>query len=174
MTEPHIRKPDEPVLLVLKMQPPWVFIDEIRRFVQAFVFCACPGEGREEQLALAVHEMMQNAAPRAGRDQVELVLEVLPDKDQVTISVSNPCTDQEYAVLCDRLAAMNREQDPLAHYLRTMREVPRDVRGGLGLARIRFESQLELSAHRDGNRVTVVARGKLRPTQIKVPGSVHG
>ncbi len=33
-----------PIYLMLRMKPPWVFVDEIRRFVESFCACACPGQ----------------------------------------------------------------------------------------------------------------------------------
>ena len=51
-----IPEPRQPVYLMLRMKPPWVFIDEIRRFVESFCACACAvAANRESQLALAVH-----------------------------------------------------------------------------------------------------------------------
>lgn len=174
MADPIPHDPQAPVMLAIRMQPPWVFIDELRRFVQSFCACACPGQGREEQVALAVHELMQNAAPRAGERSVELVLEVMPAEDLVRVSVSNPCDAEEYAVLAERLARMAAEPDALKFYVATMRETPTNTRGGLGLARVRFEAQLELSAAWVDGRVTVVAAGRLRAPAIVVPGVSHG
>ena len=79
-----IPEPRQPVYLMLRMKPPWVFIDEIRRFVESFCACACAvAANRESQLALAVHELMQNAVPHSHDEEVDLVLEVDPDADRV-------------------------------------------------------------------------------------------
>lgn len=174
MRETTERDPRATVMLAMRMQPPWVFIDELRRFVQSFCACACPGEGREEQVALAVHELMQNAAPRAGDHSVELVLEVMPAADLVRISVTNPCPAEEYAVLRERLERMAAEPDALKFYVATMRETPMNARGGLGLARVHFEAQLDLSAAWAEGHVTVVAVGRLRPPAIVAHGGSHG
>ncbi len=158
---------------MLRMRPPCVFIDEIRRFVESFCACACPGTSREAQLALAVHELMQNAISASGEDEVSLVLEVDPKDDRVMVTVSNRCTDEEFQTLVDRIDRMNREPDALEHYLRVMREVPASSRGGLGLPRVRFETQLDLSASRTDGRVTVRAEGKVFVPAIKVAGGCH-
>jgi anti-sigma regulatory factor (Ser/Thr protein kinase) len=162
-----------PIYLMLRMKPPWVFVDEIRRFVESFCACACPGETREAQVALAVHELMQNAIPHAGGDSVDLTLQVDPVGDRIEIAVSNPATDEQFADFRGRLDRINLEPDPLQSYLRAMAEAPMNQRGGLGLARIRFEAQLELSITREGNRITVLARGRLRAPQLQVPGGIH-
>jgi len=172
MIQPEtIQHRDFPVQLMIRMSPPWVFIDEIRRFVESFCACACPGEDREAQVALAVHEMMQNAIPHAHGDEVELVLEVSREADCVAIRVTNRCTDSDYEALRERVERMNREADALAHYVKSMRENP-GARGGLGLARVRFEAQLDISVRREAGRVIVEAAGPLRAPRL--PTAIGG
>jgi anti-sigma regulatory factor (Ser/Thr protein kinase) len=161
------------VYLMLRMKPPWVFIDEIRRFVESFCACACTGANRESQLALAVHELMQNAVPHSHDEEVDLVLEVDPDADRVAVAVTNRTTDAEFTAIRDRIARMNSEPDALRHYVRAMKESPVTVRGGLGLARIRFEAQLELSVTRSDTRVTVHATGPLHVPALKLSGGSY-
>jgi len=83
MQTDSLPRSEGPVQLAIRMRPPWRFIDEIRRFVESFCACApgCP-EHREAQLAVAVHELVQNAVPRAGQGDVELLLDVDPGIDQ--------------------------------------------------------------------------------------------
>src|SRR5512133_544349 len=163
----------QPVYLMMRMKPPWVFIDEIRRFVESFCACACTGANRESQLALAVHELMQNAVPHSHDEQVDLVLQVQAETDHVEVSVTNCCTDSEYKAIHDRIAKMNSEPDALRHYVTAMKESPANVRGGLGLARVRFEAQLELSVSRSPGHVTVHATGPLRVPALKIPGGTN-
>ena len=162
-----------PIYLMLRMKPPWVFMDEIRRFVESFCACACPGQSREAQIALAVHELMQNAIPQAGGEDVDLTLQVDPAANRIEIAVSNPCADGPFQELQARVERLNAEPDALRSYLKAMQESPTNTRGGLGLARIRFEAQLELAVLREGRRVTVLARGPLDAPMIQVPGGPH-
>lgn len=174
MSSRDSRLADFPVQLLIRMSPPWVFIDEIRRFTESFCACACPGQDREAQVALAVHELMQNALPHAHGDGVELVLEVNREADAIAIRVTNRCSDEDFELLRERIDRMNREPDALAHYVKMMRENPSTTRGGLGLARVRFEAQLELSVHREAGRVTVEAAGPLRAPRLPAVGGTHG
>jgi anti-sigma regulatory factor (Ser/Thr protein kinase) len=165
----------QPVYLMLRMKPPWVFIDEIRRFVESFCACACTGANRESQLALAVHELMQNAVPHARGEEVELDLEVHPAEGRVSVRVTNECPDEEYASLRARVDAMYREPDALRDYLRTMKEQPTTARGGLGLARVRFEAQMDIRVRRPtADRITVEAEGPLRAPVLAHAGGSHG
>ncbi len=173
MTRPDSARAGQTIFLMLKMRPPWVFIDEIRRFVESFCACACPGDGREEQVALAVHELMQNAIPSARGADVDLMLEVEPARDWISVRVSNPCNDEEWADLRERVGRMNGEPDALKYYVDLMKQTPKNARGGLGLARVRFEAQLELAARREGGRVTVEATGPLRAPALFASGGSH-
>ncbi len=164
----------QPVYLMLRMKPPWVFIDEIRRFVESFCACAATGANRESQLALAVHELMQNAVPHSHDEEVDLVLQVDTDGDRVEVAVTNCCTEAEYKAIHERVSRMNSEPDALRHYVTAMKESPSTVRGGLGLARVRFEAQLELSVSRSPGHVTVHATGPLRAPSLKIPGGKNG
>jgi anti-sigma regulatory factor (Ser/Thr protein kinase) len=151
------------------MKPVWLFVDELRRFVESFCACACPGLQRDGQLALAAHELVQNAIPYAKGDDIDVVLEVDPGADRIALAVTNRTTEEEYRHLAARLAQLNEAPDALAQYLRAMRESPTHVRGGIGLARVRFEAQLELSASREAGRVTVHATGPLIAPPLQVP-----
>jgi hypothetical protein len=170
---PNSERDGRPILLMLRMRPPWVFVDEIRRFVEGFCACASPGRNREAQVALAVHELMQNAIPQAGGAEVDLSLQVDLQAGRIEISVSNPCSEEAYQELLLRLGQINSEPDALRGYLKAMQETPTAHRGGLGLARVRFEAQLELSVAREGQRVTILAHGPLDAPQLPSPGGRH-
>jgi hypothetical protein len=161
----------EPVVLFLRMDPSWVFVDDIRRFVESFCAAACPGAEREEQLALAAHELVQNAISYASEPGVDLRLAVDHESKRVRVSVSNVVRPEQAKVLRERLAALAAHPDPLAAYLEAMRENP-GGRGGLGLPRVRYEAALDLEVtHHDG-RVTVHAHGPLAsPPQTFIPSA---
>jgi anti-sigma regulatory factor (Ser/Thr protein kinase) len=164
-----------PIQLFIRMNPPWVFIDEIRRFVESFCSCALLGPDREAQIALAVHELMQNAVPHARGHDVELDLEVDPRAGRVSVRVTNDCHDEAFTTLSERVDAMYREPDALRDYLRTMKEHPATARGGLGLARIRFEAQMDIRVRRSSaDRITVEAEGPLRAPTLAHVGGTHG
>ena len=161
--------------LFIRMNPPWVFIDEIRRFVESFCSCASIGADREAQVALAVHELMQNAVPHARGRDVELDLLLEPRAGRIAVRVTNDCIEEEFAALAARVDAMYREPDALRSYLRTMKEQPTTARGGLGLARVRFEAQMDIRVRRkSADRITVEAEGPLRAPSLVTAGVSHG
>ncbi len=158
MTRDDIRT--EPVILFLRMDPSWVFVDDIRRFVESFCAAACPGAEREEQLALAAHELVQNAIAYASEPGVDLRLSVDHEAKRVRVSVSNVVRPEQAEMLRERLAAIAAHPDPLSAYVAAMRENP-GGRGGLGLPRVRFEAALDLELTEEDDRVTVHAHGLL-------------
>jgi anti-sigma regulatory factor (Ser/Thr protein kinase) len=155
-----IEQSDADAILFLRMQPSWREIDEIRHFVESFCASACPEIERQEQLALAAHELVQNAISNAVTPDVELRLEVDRATERVTVSVSNQARADQIEVLRDRLDKTLAHADPLEGYVAAMRDDP-ESRGGIGLARIRYEAALDLALDVDGERVTVRAAGPL-------------
>jgi anti-sigma regulatory factor (Ser/Thr protein kinase) len=151
---------DDPAVLFLRMEPRWVVVDEVRHFVESFCAAACPGSAREEQVALAAHELVQNAIMNASSSEIEVRLELDRHSQRVRVSVTNVCHPDQIPVLRDRLARALECDDPLAGYVAAMREAP-ERRGGLGLSRIRYESALDLGLEVSGARVTIHAAGSL-------------
>src|SRR5512138_966280 len=154
----HVRT--GPVVLFMRMDPSWVFVDDVRRFVESFCAAACPGADREEQLALAAHELIQNAIAHARTPGLDLRLEVDKDARRVRVSVTNTVHPDQVPVLRDWIDQARAVGDALEGYLAAMRRNP-EAKGGLGLARIRFESALDLDLTVEGDRVTVHASGPL-------------
>lgn len=152
-------------ILFLRMQPTWVVIDEIRRFVSKFCLNACPEAGREEQVALAAHELVQNAIANAATPDIEVKLEVDRSHKRVVVSVSNLARADQIAILRGRLDRAQSHPNALEGYVAAMREDP-ESRGGIGLARIRFEAALDLALEVDGERVTIHAAGRLSAPEL--------
>ncbi|HEX9308489.1 MAG TPA: anti-sigma regulatory factor [Anaeromyxobacter sp.] len=147
-------------VLFLRMQPSWVVIDDIRRFVAKFCAHACPEAAREDQVALAAHELVQNAIANAATSDIEMKLELDRSRERVVVSVSNVARADQIAVLRMRLARILAHANALEGYVAAMREDP-ESRGGIGLARIRFEAALDIALEVDGEKVTMHAAGSL-------------
>jgi anti-sigma regulatory factor (Ser/Thr protein kinase) len=156
----------QPFALAIRMAPEWRFIDEVSRFVESFCAASSPGTDRHWQVALATHELMQNAISYASTPFVELGLEVDPSRSSVRVSVSHGCRPEQAEKLRERLARLYAHADALAAYVAIMGEDP-GGRGGLGLARIRFEAELDLELVVEGDRLTVHASGPLEAVETQ-------
>jgi hypothetical protein len=93
-----------------------------------------------------------------GGAPVDLVLEVNPPARTIRIALANRCSPEAFAGLAARIERL-RAGEPLAAYVGAMGAAPPDAPGGLGLARIRYEGELELAACYDAQCVTVTACG---------------
>jgi two-component sensor histidine kinase len=151
---------DDAAILFLRMQPSWMVVDDIRRFVQTFCASACPRAEREEHLGIATHELVQNAICNAATPDIEVKVEVDAGGERVRLSVTNVARPDQIEVLRERLQRTIAGSDALEAYLRAMHEDPHS-RGGIGLARIRFEAALDLALEVEGTRVTVHAHGPI-------------
>jgi hypothetical protein len=152
--------------LFLRMAPMWSRVDEVRRLVESFCASARAGAAREEQLALAAHELVQNAIANGDGSELDLEVEVDRSAGRARLAVTNAISPERVEALRARVARVQGEEDPLAGYLEAMRVDP-EAPGGLGLSRIRYEGQLELGVELHGDRVTVRAEGPL--AQAPVP-----
>jgi anti-sigma regulatory factor (Ser/Thr protein kinase) len=141
--------------LTMRLEARWSFVDDIRRLVHTF--CAeAADEERGAEVALAAHEMVQNAIANASSPDIELELAVDPAARGVQLAVSHGCAPEKVERLRARLARLYAYADALQGYLATMAENP-DGQGGLGLARIRYESNLDLAVEERPGRLTVRA-----------------
>lgn len=152
-------------VLFLKLEPTWVMVDDIRQLVAAFCATTCGGE-RQDQLALAAHELVQNAIAHAASPDIELELSLDRAGDRAVVSVTNRARPDAIAALRARLARTVAHGSALDGYLAAMRDNPH-ARGGLGLARIRYEAALELALDIEGDRVTVRAAGPLAAPRLE-------
>lgn len=150
----------DPAVLFLRLEPLWPTVDDVRRLVETFCASACPGSAREAQLALAAHELVQNAFANADSPDVELELRLDRRAGHARLSVTNACAPERIPLLRERVARAQANHDPLAGYLEAMHAAPEE-RGGLGLSRIRYEGELDLGIEVHGARVTVHAAGPL-------------
>jgi hypothetical protein len=154
----------EAKVLSMRLEASWPFIDEVRRFVESFCAAACPGTGQDGQVALAAHELLQNAIANGTSPSVELQVAIDPARRSVLLEVSNDCSSDRAARLRERLSRLYTHADALQAYLATMDET-RGGPGGLGLARIRYESGLDLVVDERPGGLTVRAFGPLLPAR---------
>jgi len=123
------------------------------------------GADAGSQVAMVVHELMENLAKYAEGGSMRLEVEVLPHGSdyQVRITASNRANPERLDALEQILQDIANSDDPHATYLRFIHaSVERNVGSGLGLARIRAEGNMEIGYTRSGNEITIRAETTLR------------
>jgi hypothetical protein len=130
----------------------------VREFVEVF----CRG-GLDpdvlERLALAAHELLENAAKyrAGGRSRLQLGLQRVDTVEYAYVSVTNRIDVSQVDHLKAVIAEVNDRDDPAVYERVLKRAAARGEGSGLGLARIRFEAELDLKVQFEGQSVSVTA-----------------
>lgn len=145
----------------VRFQPIWDHIEALRTFVGAYCRTRLSAAAAERAILVA-HELLENAV-RYGdvTAEVEFDLRVDPAGRMFEIRVINDAVASRSEILKKELERIDRLEPETAFGTAVQRaRSTRSASGMLGLSRVRFEGQVELTAHVDGRRVEVVARGR--------------
>jgi hypothetical protein len=143
--------------------PTVILINVMRQFVSSFYHAALGRRG-SDMLAMATHELLENALRYSAEEGATFSIEVehATEVDRVTIRIENRAHPSHIQPLREVMARMDEAADPMAHYLTLMHETAlRSEGSGLGLARLRAEAGMRLSVELDGNRVCIIAKTEL-------------
>ena len=144
----------------LTFAPTVILVSVVRNFIHDF-YQRVIGKEATERIAMATHELLENALRYSAEDGATLKVEVEqhPNVDHVTIRIRNRPSEAHVGPLKEALAKMNEIPDPDLHYLMVMRESwRRKDTSGLGLARLRAEGGMRLSLELEGEYVCIVAQ----------------
>jgi hypothetical protein len=143
----------------------WTFISSTRIFVESFCGHSVGKGGLSDRVALATHELLENAAKYARSQDTVVRCAVGLSNDAVRVRVQNQADPRHLAVLRAEMATV-LEGDPLEVYIQKMQRSVTQDHSQLGLARIRFETGAELSLEVEDESVTIEAKF-LVPTVVK-------
>ena len=139
--------------------PTVILVSVMREFVSSF-YARVLGEGTSQMLAMATHELLENALKYSAEEGATIKIEVEPgaEADCVSIRISNTAVAEHIPPLQQVVARIKDAPDAMAHYLTLMRETSKRSDGsGLGLARLRAEAGMTLALEVEGNQVCIVA-----------------
>lgn len=140
--------PAGPMYLELSFQPSIELISVVRRFVASVHQRLKVSKDLTARVALATHELLENATKYSTNGSTRLRIEVLREgeHDRVRICTWNHTLPHHRENLKAGLDEMQGAADPFAHYQTLMvRTSKRDDGSGLGLARIRVEAEMDVS-----------------------------
>lgn len=148
---------DRNTYVELRFSPSWELISDVRRFVDVFLQRTLASPDAASRVALAAHELLENATKYSVDGEAGLRLEVQrAARPRLLIAVSNRAGSEETMRLQERFAEMDKEPDAFSYYQQLIRAARgRRDRAGLGLARIRAEAEMELECHVEGDRVEI-------------------
>lgn len=164
---------DEEVLFELRFAPTVALVSTVRRFVTEFYDQLLGDADASSKLAMATHEMLENAVHYSSDRKSELSV-ALHQKSRaftVTIQTKNRASGERLLKVRHALDEVVGAEDPTALYNQLMRRAAKRTDGGsgLGLGRIRAEGDLALSYSIDGDLLVVTAAGRFDSTSSSSP-----
>jgi anti-sigma regulatory factor (Ser/Thr protein kinase) len=144
----------------LSFRPNAALVSTVRRFVADFYQTWLPPELTSE-VALATHELLENAVIHSCNGETEVHIEVAAHDtgQEVAIRTRNAASPTDLAALREIFEEIRNAPDPDAHYQAMMiRTASRTEGSGLGLARIAAETGMTVSLDIDGDQVIISAR----------------
>ena len=144
----------------LSFRPNTALVSSVRRFVADVYECWLTPE-LTSQVALASHELLENAVQYSSNGETEVYIEIalLGDGQTVCIRTRNAASPENLDVLRAAFAELTAATDPDAYYQAMMRRsVKRTSGSGLGLARIRAETGMAMTLDIADDHVSISAR----------------
>jgi hypothetical protein len=155
------RDAEEDAYFELSFSPNVRLVSTVRRFVSEFYGEAVGNSEVTSQLAVATHEMLENAVRYSvdGNTSIRIGIKRLGPSLKVTIDTENRASLRSIASLRTTIDEIGGAADPAAHYLVLMRRSAKRADGsGLGFGRVRAESGMSISYDVDGDVVRVRAQ----------------
>lgn len=155
----------------LHFRPSAALIEVVRRFVSDFYAGVLDDPDAVSRVALATHELLENAVKYSADGGTELSIELVPHDEpggagprQLVIRLRNRASAADIETLTALFAEMERYPDPYAHYQAAMeRGARRRTGSGLGIVRVRAEGEMSMRYTIDGDRVCIEARVHVHP-----------
>jgi hypothetical protein len=163
-------EPGREAYVELKFSPSAELITTVRRFVSNFYQRLLKNGEASSRLALATHELLENAVKFSMDGESTIRIGVLREERAhlVTIRTCNRATREDIATLQHLVEETNGVEDHFQHYQTVMRRSTKERdRSRLGLARICAEAQMSLACQIVGEEVYVVASTQL---DVEHPG----
>ncbi len=144
----------------MNASPPLVSVT--RRFVEEALEKVIRDGDLISRVAMATHELLENATKYARNAQAELSVTMIPHGDGDDHVLVVQLRNETSSTHIDRLRTVFMEldacRDPMQFYVDLMRRNAQSAEtSGLGLARIRVEGEMTLCLRVDGTTATIVA-----------------
>lgn len=158
----------QPTSFDMCFAPTTRIVSVVRRFVLSLYERILEDGEVSSQLALATHELLENAVKYNIDDETVLRVSVTPQTDSlsdmtVTIRTRNRATPENIHSAQRIITRVKEAQDPFLFYQELMMNSVLVPDGsGLGLARIRAETELTIDFKIEGDIIEIVAQTQVR------------
>jgi hypothetical protein len=156
--------PMVPPIVFMRFRPVWAYIEGIREFGRFFCETTFGTPELAERAGVVLQETLENAIKYSTDDpKSELELEITAQGDSIEFAVSSIPDADHLDTLREELELL-RARDPEKAYLAAFQRAATtsEASGRLGLARVRYEGNVELSMEEEqGGRIRITAVGKI-------------
>ena len=152
---------DGPASFATSFPPSVSLVGAVRRFVFTFYTRIIGDRDHSSLLALATHELVENAVAYCAGGEVTVRVTVAPagSGHLVRVRTRNAASPEDIAKLERIIEQLRATEDPVGFFRERMRQTIREATGsGLGLPRIRAEAGLELECFVIGGDVELIAQ----------------
>jgi hypothetical protein len=140
----------------LVFRPNIVLVSTVRRFTGEFYERVLVDRELASRLALATHELLENAVAYASEPETAIRIEI--DNDLLNVQTWNRATQDNINGLRELMEEVSAAPDPVAFYYQLLeKNALREDGSGLGIARVRAECGMTLSYQIDNDRVCIRA-----------------
>jgi hypothetical protein len=159
-------KHDGHYYIELSFAPSIELISIVRRFVGSFFELALASPETSARLAMAVHEMLENAVKFSsdGDSTIRVDMTPKPGATEVLVSTRNKARPDDIRTLEELFVMLKQATNPMDFYIKLMERSTRSERSQLGIGRVCAEAGMQMSCDRIDDTITVKAVMKVEAT----------
>jgi hypothetical protein len=155
----------EPPYLQVSFRPNVKLVSTVRKFTEEFYEHMLDDPEVTDKVALATHELLENAVAYASDGETGVRVEL--GTDELVVKTWNRISPERLEALEQIFTEMN-ESEPNAYYQMMLKKTAHRTDGsGLGLARVRAEAEMAVTYEVSPGRICILAS---TPIKRKVVG----